>query len=255
MTGLKQRIKSAVAPTTIVPKGETQALGRIGANRWLRATAHGRKEFLIGSKLDREDDPRSQGGYVLAERETITDETTGQELVVGSMYYRLDAYELGTYARELEKHRQKRRASARLPRPVDGLRGLHLLAHRPGRIFTEPGAGPGFAGNPNSAYVAGRGPLRGPTAIVAAIEAHGISLSLVQGELVAIAPGGRVPGMVAEVLQAARRMLVAHLDGGARCELHHPGKDAAPEAWTCLEPSGLLACEAHASGELELSGQ
>lgn len=252
---LKQRLQSVVTPTTIVPKAETRALGRIGANRWIAARG---QEFLVGSRLDAETDPRSRGGYFLAEPDTVTDETDGREHTVGTIYHRLDAYEPGTYAALLEKGRSQRRTLARTPRPVDGLRGLDLLAHRAGIILDLPrGFHPRQGEHDTAAYVPSKGPVRGATAIVEAIESKGVRLSVVNGQLVAIAPGGRIPSHVAPVLDRAGRMLVAHLngDGGARCELKHSGKTPPPEAWTCLEPSGLLACEAHASGELELSDQ
>lgn len=246
---LKQRIKSVVTPTVIVPMAETRRLGFVAGNLWLEWRG---REYIVGARVLEGEDLRSMSGAILATPDTVTD--NGQEYVIGTIHDRLsDGYPLGSYAAEQQKRQRQRRASAQIPRPVDGLKGLALLARHPGHIFTEPGAGPGFADNPHSAFVPGKGPVRGAAAIMAAIESKGVSLSVINGRLVATAGGGRLPGQVAEVLAVAERLLVAELTGDARCELQHPGKGAPPKAFTVLAPGGALACEAHAKGELELA--
>jgi hypothetical protein len=210
-----------------IPYSKLEPLG------WARgaeyATFRGQEYVVDASPSDRPDAwAEREGALVVTVPNYFTDDVTGQKLSVGFLYRHAVPVPAGSF----ERASQRRRVEQRPSRPVDAL-NVSALRRRPA-----------------FAMASGTDPARGPAAILERLHSKGIEVRLYGGRLLVQSPGGHLLNDYRDAIERAEPLLVAHLSGSpARCELPHAGK--IPEAYTILV-GGLAACEAHASGELEL---
>jgi hypothetical protein len=198
-------------------------------------------EYYEAGRVETADEGRS-GDLLLRHPERIYDDR-GHSISAGISYKRLVPVPAGTFAAE-----RGRSTTAATPMRLADALDLPALAPRASWFAPTPaGAAPFALGKGWAGFAEGRSAIRG-RAIGAFLEAQGYALAVHAGRLLVSAPRGNVLRDHQDIIERGERLLVGFVTGSPEpCELTH--EDGPREAWTALV-GGLLACEAHASGEL-----